>query len=112
MIKYCEQLNFCGVPIFLVFMEGPIPEFQYQQKSYFLYDLWRNNRIYHHIAEGTRESHPSVHDLQSKTRLAKSWMLQIMDTRMGFPCPFCNVVIDYFSPTPFIFRKRLILRPF
>ena len=23
--------------------------------------------------------------------------LQIMDTRMGFPCPFRNVVIDYFS---------------
>ena len=58
------------------------------------------NRIYHHTVEGTRESHPSVHDLQSTTRLAESWMLQIMDTRMGFPCPFHNVVIDYFSPTP------------
>ena len=63
---------------------------------------WDTNRIYHHIVEGTRESHPSVHDLQSTTRLAESWMLQIMDTRMGFPCPFHNVVIDYFSPTPFI----------
>ena len=63
------------------------------------------NRIYHHTVEGTRESHPSVHDLQSTTRLAESWMLQIMDTRMGFPCPFHNVVIDYFSPTPFIFNK-------
>ena len=63
------------------------------------------NRIYHHIVEGTRESNPSVHDLQSTTRLAESWMLQIMDTRMGFPCPFHNVVIDYFSPTPFIFNK-------
>ena len=60
----------------------------------------KNNRIYHHTVEGTRESHPSVHDLQSTTRLAESWMLQIMDTRMGFPCPFHNVVIDYFSPTP------------
>ena len=59
-----------------------------------------NNRIYHHTVEGTRESHPSVHDLQSSTRLAESWMLQIMDTRMGFPCPFHNVMIDYFSPTP------------
>ena len=59
------------------------------------------NRIYHHTVEGTRESHPSVHDLQSTTRLAESWMVQIMDTRMGFPCPFPNVVIDYFSPTPF-----------
>ena len=28
------------------------------------------NRIYHHTVEGTRESHPSVHDLQSTTRLA------------------------------------------
>ena len=37
--------------------------------------------------------------------LAEWWMLQIMDTRMGFPCPFHNVVIDYFSPTPFIFNK-------
>ena len=26
---------------------------------------------------------PSGHDLQSTTRLAESWMLQIMDTRMG-----------------------------
>ena len=63
------------------------------------------NIIYHHTVEGTRESHPSVHDLQSTTRLAESWMLQIMDTRMGFPCPFHSVVIDYFSPTPFIFNK-------
>ena len=67
---------------------------------------WREiNRIYHHTVEGTRESHPSVHDLQSTTRLAESWMLQIMDTRMGFPCPFHSVVIDYFSPTPFIFNE-------
>ena len=64
-----------------------------------------NNRIYHHTVEGTRESHPSVHDLQSTTRLAESLMFQIMDTRMGFPCPFHNVVIDYFFPTPFIFNK-------
>ena len=70
----------------------------------------RNNRIYHHTVEGTRESHPSVHDLQSTTRLAESWMLQIMDTRMGFPCPFHNVVIDYFSPTPFIFNKKTLFQ--
>ena len=63
------------------------------------------NRIYHHAVEGTRESHLSVHDLQSTTRLAESWMLQIMDTRMGFLCPFHNVVIDYFSPMTFIFNK-------
>ena len=65
----------------------------------------RTNRIYHHTVEGTRECHPSVHGLQSTTKLAESWMLQIMDTRMGFTCPFHNVVIDYFSPTPFIFNK-------
>ena len=67
-------------------------------------DRW-TNRIYHHTLEGTRESHPSVHGLQSTTRLAESWMLQIMDTRIGFTCPFHNVVIDYFSLTHFIFNK-------
>ena len=67
--------------------------------------IYQINRIYHHTVEGTRESHPSVHDLQSTTRLAESWMLHIMDTRMGFPCPFNNVVIDYFSPTPSVFNK-------
>ena len=45
--------------------------------------LMEINRIYHNSVEGTRESNPSVHDLQSKTRLAESLMLQIMDTRMG-----------------------------
>ena len=49
--------------------------------------------INHHIVEGTRESHPRVHDLQHP-RLGK----QIMDTRMGFPCPFHSVVIDSISP--------------
>ena len=66
-------------------------------------EVAKNNRIYHHTVEGTRESHPSVHDLQSTTRLAESWMLQIMDTRMGFPCPFHNVVIDYFFSHAFHF---------
>ena len=59
-------------------------------------DRWIN-RIYHYTPEGTRESHRSVHDLQSMTRFAESWMLQIMDT--GFPCPFRSVVIDYISLT-------------
>ena len=31
--------------------------------------------------------------------------LQIMDTRMGFPCPFRSEMIDYFSPHAFIFNK-------
>ena len=38
-----------------------------------------------------------IQDLQSTTRLAESWMLQILDTRMGFPSPSLNVVFDYFS---------------
>ena len=46
---------------------------------------------------GTRESHPHVHDLQHP-RLSKPFHgLQIMDTQMGFPCPFRNVVIDSIS---------------
>ena len=44
----------------------------------------KTNRIYHHTVGGARESHPSVHDLQSTTRLAESWMLQIMDTSAKF----------------------------
>ena len=52
------------------------------------------NRIYRHIVEGTRESHQSGHDLQSTTRLAESWMLQIIDMSWLI-----------FSPTPFIFNK-------
>ena len=92
----------------------------------------KNNRIYHYtsegtreshpsvhdlqsttrLAEGTRESHPSVHDLQSTTRLAESWMTQIMDTQMGFPCPFMSVVIDYFSASPLISINNPILTSF
>ena len=44
----------------------------------------KNNRICHYVAGETSESHPSVEDLQSPTRLAKSWRLQIVDTRMRF----------------------------
>ena len=44
--------------------------------------------INHHIAEGTRESYPRVHDFGKPHR-----GLQIMGTRMGFPCPFRNVVL-------------------
>ena len=59
-----------------------------------------------------RESYPSVHDLQSTTRLAESWISQIMDTRMGIPCPFRSVVIDYFSPTPLFSINNPILMSF
>ena len=53
--------------------------------------------INHHTVEGTRESHPRVHDLQHP-RLGKPRRgLQILDTRMGFPCPFHSVVIDSIS---------------
>ena len=70
------------------------------------------NRINHYTPEGTKESHRSVHDLQSTTRLAESWMSQIIDMRMGFPCPFWSVVIDYFSRTPLFSINNLILMSF
>ena len=53
------------------------------------------NRIYQYTAEGTRESYLGVQDLQSMTKHAESWILQIMDKRIGFPCLFCYVVINY-----------------
>ena len=53
--------------------------------------------IKHHIEVGTRESHPRVQDLQHP-RLGKPRRgLQILDTRMGFPCPSLNVVLDSVS---------------
>ena len=38
---YCGWLNFRGVPIFVVFVEGAIHEFQYQRISDFLYEKRR-----------------------------------------------------------------------
>ena len=38
-IIYCGWLQFRGVPISVVFVEGPINEFQYQGNGNFLYDL-------------------------------------------------------------------------
>ena len=62
-------------------------------------EAWeKNNQSLH--SGGARESHPHVHDLQSTTSLAESWISQIMDTRMGFPCPFRSVMIYYFFHTP------------
>ena len=50
--------------------------------------------IKHHIEGGTRESHPRVQDLQHP-RLGKPRRgLQIFDTRMGFPRPSLNMVLD------------------
>ena len=53
--------------------------------------------INHHIVEGTRESHPRVHDLQHPRLCKPRRGLQVIDTRMGFPCPFHSVVIDSIS---------------
>ena len=50
--------------------------------------------IKHHIEGGTRESHPRVQDLQHR-RLGKTRRgLQILDTRIEFPRPSLNVVLD------------------
>ena len=38
-IKYCGWLNFRGVPIFVVFVEGSTHEFQYPRNGDFLYKL-------------------------------------------------------------------------
>ena len=40
-IKYCEWLYFRGVPIFVVFVEGPIHEYKYPRIGDFLYELWK-----------------------------------------------------------------------
>ena len=67
--------------------------------------------INHHIVEGTRESNPRVHDLQHP-RLGKPRCgLQIMDTRIGFPCPFHSVVIDSISPASVYPSDRLSVCP-
>ena len=42
---YCGWLNFRGVPISVVFVEGSIQEFQYPRISDFLYKLWRKNTM-------------------------------------------------------------------
>ena len=42
-----------------------------QIKRIYHYTPEENNRIYHYTPEGKRESHPSVHDLQSTARLAE-----------------------------------------
>ena len=53
----------------------------------------RRKIINHHVAGGTRESHPRVQDLQHP-RLGKPLRgLQILDTRIGFPLPSRNVLL-------------------
>ena len=51
----------------------------------------------HHIEGGTRESHPRVQDLQYPRLGKPRRRLQILDTRMGFPRPSLNVVLDSIS---------------
>ena len=60
----------------------------------FVHFASRRKIINHHVAGGTQESHPHVQDLQHP-RLGKPrhW-LQILDTRIGFPRPSRNMVID------------------
>ena len=54
--------------------------------------------INHHIEGGTRESHPRVQNWQHP-RLGRPRIgLQILNTRMGFPHPSLNVVLDSISP--------------
>ena len=56
--------------------------------------------INHHIEGETQESHPCVQDLQHP-RLGKPRRgLQILDTRMGFPHPSFNMVLDSINPIP------------
>ena len=57
---------------------------------------------------GTRDSHSSVQDLQSTTRHAELWILQIVDMKMGFPCPSHNVMIVNFSPCN-VYRTNMIV---
>ena len=58
--------------------------------------FWTRMRkiIKHNIEGGTLESHPRVQDLLHP-RLGKPGRgLQILDTRMGFPRPSLNVLLD------------------
>ena len=38
---YCGWLKFRGVPIFVIFVEGPVHEFQCPRNSNFLYEFWK-----------------------------------------------------------------------
>ena len=65
--------------------------------------------INRHIEGGTQESHPRVQDLQHP-RLGKPRRgLQILDTRMGFPRPSLNVVLDSINPLERMMQKYKLL---
>ena len=67
-------------------------------------------RMYHQVAEGSKKSHPSVHDRQSTTRLPELWKLEIMDTRMEVLCPVHNMVIIF--PLHLFLIKKFNWMPF
>ena len=79
----------------MVLFNHAVTSYRYREYVHILYTA-ENIRIYHHVAEGTRESYLSVHDLQFTTGFAELFMLQIIDKRMDFLCPYNNVMIDYF----------------
>ena len=53
----------------------------------------RTLQMYQTLSSYSLQLHMSIQDLQYQTRLAESWMLQIMDARTKFPCPLDSVVI-------------------
>ena len=64
----------------------------------FIHFARRRKTINHHVAGGTREFHPRVQDLQHPRLGKPRRRLQILDTRIGFPRPSHNVVIDSIIP--------------
>ena len=70
-----------------------------------LHILDKDEKNNQHISGETLESHPSVQDFQHP-RLAKPRLrLQILDTRMGFPHPSLNVVIDSINLLLYVYHK-------
>ena len=67
--------------------------------------------IDHYTPEGTKKSHPRVHDLRHPRLRKPCHGLQTMDTRMGFPCPFWIVVIDSINLPRAIHLWTFIFRP-
>ena len=47
-------------------------------------DRRQTNKMYHHFVQG-QEIHLRVKDLQSMTKVAEWWTLQIFDSRVDFP---------------------------
>ena len=103
--RHVFTVYFWGVPIFMVFMQCIIQKLQYQQKSDFLCELWRINRIYHHFVQG--QGNPpecqrfAVHDEAC----------QVMDVAYPwhegwFPCPCTKWWLVIFLPFPLIAVKK------